>query len=144
MPYVRKRVSMTSFVTHGDPLGWAEARGSGPGHSNRHPYPTQILDPPLRRTAWSNFGGSPRSMIWSSGAGIFACGRRMGTLSAMGEKKWGVVSQIGEHRASEKGRDRLYTGIFPELFKLKKSKTRLCAFTCLGKLQATIRMPQKI
>ena len=35
---MRKRVSMTSFVTLGDTLGWTEARGSDPGHSDSHQW----------------------------------------------------------------------------------------------------------
>ena len=40
---MRKRVSMTSFVTPGDTLGWTEARGSDPEHSDSHPWDSALF-----------------------------------------------------------------------------------------------------
>ena len=97
MPYVCTRLSMTSFVTLFDALGWAEVRGGGSGHTKSQGGQLGFLDPPLRPTAWPNFEGSLRSLIWSPGTGIFACGRRKDTLPTVREKKWGVISQTWQH-----------------------------------------------
>ena len=96
MLYVGTRMSMTSFVTYFDALGWDEVRGVGPGHTGSRGGQLDFLDPPLRPTAWPYFEGSLWSLIWSPGAGIFACGRQRDALPTVSEKKWGVLTQTKE------------------------------------------------